>query len=94
MSSATILNEFKGKDQYFTTCLIHRISGNSLEETYLQNLFTIKSYENIWGLRSILRVINPISLERYRWLVNDVSPPLHQLHTTDEYSVSWLFSIN
>ena len=37
-------------------------------------------------------MINPTTIERYRWLVYDVSPDLDQLHTTDQYSVS-LFHI-
>ena len=66
------------------------VPGNSLQETYLQNLFTIRGYDNVWGTRSILRVINPTAIERYRWLVYDVSPDLDQLHTTEQYSVSIL----
>ncbi|KAH3888533.1 hypothetical protein DPMN_012569 [Dreissena polymorpha] len=62
--------------------------GNDLESCYVQNLYTVKHYRNVWGTSSILKVINPDSLEKYRWLVNDVTPRLEDLPSSEGYSVS------
>ncbi|XP_053375797.1 uncharacterized protein LOC123534926 isoform X2 [Mercenaria mercenaria] len=59
---------------------------NILKDTYIQNLYTIQNYQNVWGLSSILRVVNPDGLEKYRWLINDITPKLDQLPSFEGFS--------
>lgn len=59
---------------------------NGLKDTYIQNLYTVNSHQNIWGLSSILRVINPDGLQKFRWLVQDVTPRIDQLPSFEGYS--------
>ncbi|XP_060578920.1 uncharacterized protein LOC132735904 isoform X2 [Ruditapes philippinarum] len=59
---------------------------NVLKDSYIQNLYTLHSHQNIWGLSSILRVINPDGLEKYRWLISNITPRLDQLPTVEGYS--------
>ncbi|WAR03612.1 hypothetical protein MAR_010170 [Mya arenaria] len=65
---------------------ILRCLNNDLESSYIQNLYTIKHYRNVWGAISILKVVNPDALEKYRWLIDDLTPQLDQLPAMEGYS--------
>ncbi|XP_052797406.1 uncharacterized protein LOC128229669 [Mya arenaria] len=72
---------------------IRRLLDNELEEGYIDNLYTVKHYRNVWGTGSILKVINPDALEKYRWLINDITPQLDQLPIVQGYSNQCLVSL-
>lgn len=59
---------------------------NPLKETNLQSLYTIQNYNNVWGLSSILKVVNPHGIDKYRWLMQDVRPRHDQLPSLEGYS--------
>ncbi|PVD32773.1 hypothetical protein C0Q70_08219 [Pomacea canaliculata] len=57
-----------------------------LKETSLLNLYTIKSSEAVWGLKSILRTVNVGALQKYRWLIEDVTPKQDSMFQKEGYS--------
>ncbi|KAJ8312010.1 hypothetical protein KUTeg_009383 [Tegillarca granosa] len=64
----------------------HKIKAllwNNLQESYLPNLYTVRGFDNVWGLSSILRVVNPQMLSKYKWLLNDLTP-----HPEDVLSIA------
>lgn len=59
---------------------------NALQETYIPNLFCVKGHDTVWGLSSILRAVNPSSLEKYQWLMDDLTPHPEDIMSTQDYS--------
>lgn len=54
----------------------------------MQNLFTVRGYDTVWGLSSILRAVNVHKLARYKWLVEDMTPEPEDLFSEPGYTVS------
>ncbi|KAI1886802.1 hypothetical protein AGOR_G00199560 [Albula goreensis] len=46
-----------------------------------------KGYSHVWGLPSILRCVNPQEMERYHWMLEDVTPPLSKMGNHSPYTV-------
>ncbi|GFR98568.1 hypothetical protein ElyMa_002772400 [Elysia marginata] len=57
-----------------------------LRETRLLNLFTAQDGGPVWGLRSILRVVDTAVINRYRWLAEDITPGYDDLYQKEGYS--------
>ncbi|GFO22599.1 hypothetical protein PoB_004910400 [Plakobranchus ocellatus] len=57
-----------------------------LRETRLLNLFTAQEGGPVWGLRSILRVVDTHIINRYRWLADNITPGYDDLYQKDDYS--------
>ncbi|KAH9515088.1 hypothetical protein Btru_019168 [Bulinus truncatus] len=57
-----------------------------LRETRLLDLFTTQEGGPVWGLRSILRVIDTSVINRYRWLSNNITPSFNDLYQREGYS--------
>uniref|UniRef100_A0A2C9KZE9 Uncharacterized protein n=1 Tax=Biomphalaria glabrata TaxID=6526 RepID=A0A2C9KZE9_BIOGL len=57
-----------------------------LKETRLLDLFTTQEGGPIWGLRSILRVVDTSVINRYRWLSDNITPSYNDLYQKEEYS--------
>jgi len=68
-------------------CLL-LLPDNELESSYIQNLYTVRYHGTFWGTTSILKVINPVALEKYRWLMGNITPRLEDLPSIEGYSVS------
>nr|XP_022340995.1 uncharacterized protein LOC111135328 isoform X2 [Crassostrea virginica] len=65
---------------------IQQALRNALQETYLPNLFCVKGHDSVWGLSSILRAVNPSSLEKYQWLMDDLTPHPEDIMSSQDYS--------
>ncbi|XP_021373136.1 uncharacterized protein LOC110463111 isoform X2 [Mizuhopecten yessoensis] len=65
---------------------IHQILHNNLQESIMQDLFFVRGYDNIWGLSSILRVISPQQISRYKWLVDNMTPEPENLFSEPGYT--------
>ncbi|KAK7483727.1 hypothetical protein BaRGS_00025048 [Batillaria attramentaria] len=65
---------------------IDHVTTMPLTETNLLNLYTVKETGNIWGLKSVLRAVNPQALQKYRWVVDDLTPKRESLFNLDGYS--------
>jgi hypothetical protein len=62
-------------------------SGNALKETFLPYLFTVKNHNTVWGLSSILKVVNPPALSKYKWLLDDLTPHPEDVLSSGDYTV-------
>ncbi|XP_059149138.1 uncharacterized protein LOC131936245 isoform X2 [Physella acuta] len=62
-----------------------------LRETQLIDLFTVQDGGPVWGLRSILRVLNPTMVNRYRWLSDNITPSFNDLYQKEGYSAVSIF---
>ncbi|KAG9338751.1 hypothetical protein JZ751_025187 [Albula glossodonta] len=47
--------------------------------TAITHVAGAKGYSHVWGLPSILRCVNPQEMERYHWMLEDVTPPLSKM---------------
>ncbi|XP_061197779.1 uncharacterized protein LOC133205901 isoform X2 [Saccostrea echinata] len=65
---------------------IQQTLRNALQETYLPNLFCVRGHDTVWGLSSILRAVDPSSLEKYKWLMEDLTPHPEDIMSTQDYS--------
>ena len=62
--------------------------GVPLRETKLLDLFTTQEGGPVWGLRSVLRVVNAAFVDRYRWISETITPTYDELYQREGYSVS------
>lgn len=65
---------------------IHHKLRNALKETFLPYLFTVKNHNTVWGLSSILKVINPQALSKYKWLIDDLTPHPEDVLSSGDYT--------
>ncbi|XP_069135817.1 uncharacterized protein [Argopecten irradians] len=65
---------------------IHQLLHNDLQESIMQNLFLVRGYDTLWGLPSVLRVVNPQRLSRYKWLVDNMTPEPEDLFSEPGYT--------
>ncbi|CAL1528765.1 unnamed protein product [Lymnaea stagnalis] len=57
-----------------------------LRETQLLDLFTPQEGGPVWGLRSLLRVVDTTMMNRYRWLSDNITPSYNDLYQKEGYS--------
>ncbi|CAG5123721.1 unnamed protein product, partial [Candidula unifasciata] len=50
------------------------------------DLFTVKGEATVWGLRSLLRVVDTSMLSRYQWLSDHIVPGYNDLYQKAEYT--------
>ncbi|XP_063416904.1 uncharacterized protein LOC134699224 [Mytilus trossulus] len=65
---------------------IHHKLRNAMKETFLPYLFTVKNHNTVWGLSSILKVINPQALSKYKWLLDDLTPHPEDVLSSGDYT--------
>ncbi|XP_061086484.1 uncharacterized protein LOC133121296 [Conger conger] len=56
--------------------------------TAVRHVAGAKGCSHVWGLPSILRCVSPQEMGRYRWLLEDVTPPLSNMGHHSPYTVS------
>lgn len=61
--------------------------GVPLRQTRLLDLFTVQEDGSVWGLRSLLRVVNTSMISRYQWLSDHIIPGYNDLFQKTEYTV-------
>ncbi|XP_041348903.1 uncharacterized protein LOC121368301 [Gigantopelta aegis] len=71
----------------FTAEHIEYALGMALQETQLLNLFTVKDNPFVWGLSSVLRCVDAGVLQRYRWLLDNLTPNPEDVNTEEDYTV-------
>ncbi|XP_066564078.1 uncharacterized protein LOC136752557 isoform X2 [Amia ocellicauda] len=52
-----------------------------------------KGCSGLWGLPSVLHCVDPQQIERFRWLIEDVTPPLASLSCSSPYSIQVLAAL-
>ena len=84
-----VLTTIKIATEYFhtDTFISFLIPGVPLRETRLLNLFTAQDGGPVWGLRSILRVVDTTVVNKYRWLAENLTPAYDDLYQKEGYSV-------
>ncbi|KAG5853860.1 hypothetical protein ANANG_G00031070 [Anguilla anguilla] len=55
--------------------------------TAVRHVAGAKGCSHVWGLPSILRCVSPQEIGRYRWLLEDTTPPLSKLGHHSPYTV-------
>ncbi|XP_052234437.1 uncharacterized protein LOC127846992 isoform X4 [Dreissena polymorpha] len=70
---------------------IVRNLNNDVENHHIETVHTVKHYSSLWGAKSIITVINPAALEKYRWLVTTVTPGL--LADMDQYKTEVMVAL-
>ncbi|XP_021373182.1 uncharacterized protein LOC110463139 [Mizuhopecten yessoensis] len=72
---------------------IQHMLRNSLKETRVAHLFTVRNIEMVWGLSSVLRVVSAQRLIRYKWLVDDLIIDPKKLTLEEGYTADVIISL-
>ena len=55
----------------------------------MSNLYTVRDQEVVWGLSSIMRVVNPTVLSKYKWVLDDLTPNPDEIPSSPDYTVGF-----
>lgn len=66
---------------------------NSLKETRVAHLYTVRNFEMVWGLSSILRVVSAQRLSRFKWVVDDLVIDPQKLTVEEGYTADVILSV-
>ncbi|XP_048752215.2 uncharacterized protein LOC125663853 isoform X2 [Ostrea edulis] len=53
--------------------LIHSLLNTDFDSSYLDGLVSVRGCNNVWGLSNIISAVSPAHLQKYSWLVADLS---------------------
>jgi hypothetical protein len=49
------------------------VTDTEFDSSYMDGLVSVRGYNNVWGLGSIVSAVSPTRLQKYSWLVSDLS---------------------
>eukprot|EP00058_Branchiostoma_floridae_P020307 XP_002605797.1 hypothetical protein BRAFLDRAFT_121903 [Branchiostoma floridae] len=66
---------------------------NPTYATSLGYVSGVKGYNNVWGLSTILRCVDPGALRQYEWLLDDLTPKESSIHKEEGYTCQVLMAL-
>nr|XP_006820474.1 PREDICTED: uncharacterized protein LOC102804097 [Saccoglossus kowalevskii] len=66
---------------------------NGADATSIGHVWSSKSKPQIFGLHDMVQAVDPRSLQKYIWLINDLTPDTSTIYNKDDYSVQVLVSL-
>ncbi|CAH1232405.1 Hypp453 [Branchiostoma lanceolatum] len=72
---------------------ITQLLENPTYATSLGYVSGVKGYNNVWGLSTILRCVDPGALRQYEWLLDDLTPKESSIHKEEGYSCQVLMAL-
>ncbi|XP_070573292.1 uncharacterized protein [Ptychodera flava] len=72
---------------------IRELLENPVYATPIAHVWGSKISQNVWGLHDMVQAVDPKSLQRYNWLIDNMTPKISTIYNEEFYSVQVMISL-